>query len=280
MTPQGSVVIAVYNKPKLLRLLLLAYARQTRKDFEIIIADDGSGPDVAAVVEEARTTIGIPLRHLWHEDHGWRKNSMLNAAIREAGSDYMIFTDGDCIPHKRFVEDHLAAREDGYYLCGRRAEMSASWSARLDPDRIRSGAFERIGVREWWDGMNGKAQRVEDGLRFESPQVRRILHAAERGMLGSNFSVAREALVRINGFDEEYDGPGCGEDSDVQFRLDLAGLRCKSIRHLAIQYHVHHPRTTVPQRCLDRFARVQGEGRIRCRAGLTHEQEDQRDHTA
>jgi GT2 family glycosyltransferase len=99
-------------------------------------------------------------------------------------------------------------------------------------------------------------------------------------MLGSNFSVHRDVLERINGFDEEYDGPGCGEDSDVQLRLDMAGWRCKSLRHLAIQYHVHHPRTAVPQRCLDRFERARLAGLPRCRKGLIHEAENSDETTS
>jgi hypothetical protein len=152
--------------------------------------------------------------------------------------------------------------------------MSARWSDTLTEERVRSGSYERLGMRVWWEGLTGAAVRVEDGLRFESQRLRNILHHEARGMLGSNFSVHRSALESINGFDEEYDGPGCGEDSDVQFRLELQGLRKKSLRHLAIQFHLHHPRTTIPQRCLDRFARIQREGSIRCENGLesTHQE--------
>jgi glycosyltransferase involved in cell wall biosynthesis len=273
-----SVVVAVYNKPELLRLILAAYARQSANGFEVIVADDGSEPAVAAVVEEARDAHSFPLQHLWHEDRGWRKNVMLNNAIRAAGSGYLVFTDGDCLPHRHFVADHLREREEGHYLCGRRVEMSARWTARLDAGRVASGRFASIGPREWWDGLTGRALRIEDGLRFESPRIRNILHASRRGMLGSNFSVHRTALERVNGFDEEYDGPGCGEDSDIQLRLDRAGLHCKSLRHLAIQYHAHHPRTAVPQRCLDRFARLRAGTDIRCRRGLIHEAQHSDEH--
>lgn len=267
-----SVVVAVYNKPDLLRLILEAYARQSVAGFEVIVADDGSGPAVASVVAEAQAANAFPLQHLWHEDRGWRKNVMLNNAVRAARSAYLVFTDGDCLPHRHFVADHLREREEGRYLCGRRVEMSARWSGALDVEAVRSGRFESIGPQEWWDGLTGRALRIEDGLRFESRRIRNILHASPRGALGSNFSVHRAALERVNGFDEEYDGPGCGEDSDIQLRLDRAGLRCKSLRHLAIQYHVHHPRTAVPQRCLDRFARLQAGTEIRCRRGLTIEE--------
>jgi len=271
---EASIVIAVYNRADVLRLVLAGYARQSRNDFEIIVADDGSGPDVAAVVEEARLRSPFPIQHLHHEDRGWRKNVMLNNAIRAAETDYLVFTDGDCLPHSLFVADHLREREEGYVLCGRRVEMSARWTRRMTRGDVERGRFERIGLAEWWDGISGRAHRIEDGLRFESPRLRGILHSHVRGMLGSNFSVHRAAMVAVNGFDEEYDGPGCGEDSDVQYRLERAGLHCRSLRHRAIQYHLHHPRTEVPQRCIDRFEAAKRAGRIRCRRGLTHETGD------
>jgi hypothetical protein len=87
-------------------------------------------------------------------------------------------------------------------------------------------------------------------------------------MLGSNFSVARNDLAAINGFDELYDGPGCGEDSDVQFRLLLSGVSGKSLRNLAIQYHIWHPRTKVSDACWDRFEMIKLTREPRCLAGL------------
>lgn len=270
VNPACSLVVAVYNRPQSLRMVFAACARQSFHDFEIIIADDGSGPEIAEVVRDAQDRLGLAVRHLWHEDRGWRKNVMLNNAIRAARSDYMIFTDGDCLPHRHFVADHLDAREEGRYLCGRRVETSAAWTAALTLDDVSRGRFERIGARMWWDGLTGRARRVEDGLRFESPLLRNILHASGRGMLGSNFSAAREALLAINGFDEEYDGPGCGEDSDVELRFGLLGLAPKSLRHRAIQIHLHHPRTDVPQRCLDRFDALRRAPRLRCIRGIDH----------
>ncbi|MDX9759582.1 MAG: glycosyltransferase [Bacteroidota bacterium] len=268
MNPACSLVIAVYHRPEYLRLILAAYARQSRRDFEIIIADDGSGPEIGAVVEDGRVRHGLTIQHLWHEDRGWRKNVMLNNAIRAARSDYLIFTDGDCLPHRDFIADHLAERAPDRYLCGRRVETSARWTAALRMDDVVRGRFERLGPHLWWEGITGRARRVEDGLRFESPRLRNILHRAQRGMLGSNFSVSRDALHAVNGFDEEYDGPGCGEDSDIALRLDLWGLVAHSLRHRAIQFHLHHPVTRVPRRCLDRFEALRRAPRVRCRRGL------------
>jgi glycosyltransferase involved in cell wall biosynthesis len=269
--PKLSLVIAVYNKPDNLRLVLAACARQSFKDFEAIIADDGSGPGIKAVIDEARQLYSFPITHLWHEDAGWRKNVMLNNGIRVAKAEHIVFIDGDCLPGRHFLLDHWNEREYNRVLLGRRVETSERWSEALTLDKLQSGEFERYGLDEWKDGFTGRSLRVEDGIRMRSRIVRRLLLRNVRGMLGSNFSAAKKDLVAINGFDELYDGPGCGEDSDVQYRLSLIGVTGKSLRNLAIQYHIWHPLTRVSDACWDRFEMVKKTSEPRCRTGLVHE---------
>lgn len=266
--PKLSLVIAVYSKPENLRLVLAACGRQSFTDFEIIIADDGSGPAIKTVVKEAQGLYSFPISHLWHEDKGWQKNVMLNNGIRSAKADHIVFIDGDCLPGKDFMLDHWNEREPNKVLLGRRVETSERWSQALTLERVTSGDFERYGVDEWIDGFRGKSLRVEDGIRMPSRLVRTLLLRNVRGMLGSNFSAAKADLVAINGFDELYDGPGCGEDSDVQYRLSLIGVTGKSLRNLAIQYHIWHPLTKVSDACWDRFEMVKKTGEARCKVGL------------
>lgn len=269
-SPKLSLIIAVYNKPENLRLVLAACERQSCKDFEVIIADDGSGPSVNMVVSEAQTLYTFPIIHLWQEDSGWQKNAMLNNAIRASKSEYLVFIDGDCLPSEHFLLDHWNEQEENKVLLGRRVETSERWSKALTLEKIQSGKFEQYGVNEWIDGLRGDSLRVEDGLRMPSKTLRTILLRNVRGMLGSNFSVARKNLEAINGFDELYKGPGCGEDSDIQFRLSLIGVTGKSMRNLAIQYHIWHPRTQVMQECWDRFEMVKKTNEPRCKTGLVH----------
>lgn len=266
-----SLVITVYNKPENLRLVLAACARQAFTDFEVVIADDGSGPEVREVVTKARREYPFPIIHLWHEDGGWRKNIMLNNGIRAAQAEHIVFIDGDCLPGRHFLLDHWNEREPNRVLLGRRVETSQRWSKALTLDTVRSGEFERYGLREWMDGFAGRSLRVEDGIRMPSRLLRRMLLRNVRGMLGSNFSVAKKDLVAINGFDELYDGPGCGEDSDVQYRLSLIGVTGKSLRNLAIQYHIWHPQTKVSDACWNRFEMVKKTSGPWCKTGLIHE---------
>ena len=267
-SPVLSLIIAVYNKPEILRLVLAACDRQSMREFEVVVADDGSGPAIAEAVREAQHLYSFPIIHLWHEDAGWRKNMMLNKAIRAAQTEYLVFIDGDCLPSRHFLLDHWQEREPGKVLLGRRVETSARWSEQLSLDAITSGAFDRYRWSEWMDGFRGNALRLEDGLRIKSRLVRTILLRTVRGMLGSNFSAWKRDLVAINGFDELYNGPGCGEDSDIEFRLSLIGVTGKSLRNLAVQYHVHHPVTKVSDACWDRFQEVQQKKEPRCRFGL------------
>jgi cellulose synthase/poly-beta-1,6-N-acetylglucosamine synthase-like glycosyltransferase len=268
LIPNITLVISVYNRPEVLRLVFAACARQSFPDFEIIVADDGSGTAVRDVVAVALRSSPQPILHLWHEDRGWRKNVILNSAIRASRGRHLVFIDGDCIPSRHFLHDHWNEREDRRVLLGRRVETSERWSRELTVRRVETGEFEHLGLREIFDGFTGRSLRVEDGIRMPGRSLRRLLLRNVRGMLGSNFSVAREELVAINGFDELYDGPGCGEDSDVQFRLSLNGVSGKSLRNLAIQYHVWHPRTRVSDACWDRFEMIKRTRNARCLVGM------------
>ncbi len=266
--PDLSLVIAVYNRAEVLRLVLAAVGRQSFENFEVIVADDGSGPPVREVVEEAKILYGYPVTHLWHDDSGWRKNTMLNKAIRASKSGYLVFIDGDCLPARDFLADHWSERESGRILLGRRVEMSERWANSLTMGKIGNGRFERIRLPELLDGVKGKALRLEDGVRIRNKFLRRISLRKSGRILGSNFSLHKEDIVAINGFDEGYDGPGHGEDSDVQYRLSLIGVTGKSLRNLAIQYHVYHSRTTPSENSLRRFEEVRKSGDPRCKSGL------------
>ncbi len=266
--PRMSLIVAVYNKPEILRLLLAACSRQTFKDFEIIIADDGSTKEISDVVNDWRKMFSLPIEHLWHPDAGWRKNVMLNNSIRASNSDYLVFIDGDCLPEKNFLLDHWNEKEIGRVLLGRRVEMSERWSKELTLEKIITGKFERVSFRELFDGIKGDALRLEDGIRLSASFLRKISIRGASRILGSNFSVHRSDLVAINGFDEAYDGPGHGEDSDIQYRLSLIGVKGKSLRNLAIQFHVYHPRTQTSDSTKKRFDEVLKNGEARCKDGL------------
>ncbi len=266
--PSLSLIVAVYNRADVLRMVLAAIDRQSFRDFEVVIADDGSGPAVRQAVNEAKSLFNYPISHLWHEDLGWRKNTMLNNAIRASETSYLVFIDGDCLPGRNFLADHWCEREEGKVLLGRRVEMSERWANGLTLEKVKNGNFDRIGIHELLDGARGKALRLEDGLRIGNRSLRKVSFRKADRILGSNFSLHKKDIVAINGFDEEYDGPGQGEDSDIQYRLSLVGVTGKSLRNLAIQYHVFHARTQPSEKSLRRFEEVVKSREPVCRAGL------------
>ncbi len=266
--PCLSLVISVYNRAKVVRLVLAALGRQSFRNFEAIVADDGSGPEIGEVIEEAMPLYGFPVRHVWQEDKGWRKNRILNEAIRVSRGAYLVFIDGDCLPARDFLYDHWSERCEGNVLLGRRVEMSERWANSLTMEEVVSGRFERIGLHELIDGLTGKALRLEDGIRLKTKLLRKLSFRKSDTILGSNFSLHKKDIVAINGFDEAYDGPGHGEDSDVQHRLSLIGVRGKSLRNLAIEYHMYHPRTEPSEKSLRRFEEVRKSTDPICKLGL------------
>lgn len=267
MNPVLSLIVAVYNRPQELRFLFAALARQTFTKFEVIIADDGSGKAVADVVNEAKRAMPFRIIHLWHADKGWRKNVMLNYAINEAKTEYIVFMDGDCLPGKNFLLDHFTHREIRKVLLGRRVEHGKRWAGNMTLAKVQNGEFERYDLMDLVDAVRGRSTRLEHGIRLTHPMLRRLVEKSD-SMLGCNFSTYKEHLVAVNGFDEDYDGPGLGEDSDLFYRFNLAGIQGISLRNLAIQYHLWHPLTRISEKNRFLFETKRNRKDPRCRNGL------------
>lgn len=253
---KASVVISFYARIDYLKLLFAGFERQTFKDFEVIIADDGSSEDTSRQIEAMSLKASFPVIHLWHEDKGFRKNRILNRAITASNSGYLIFVDGDCVPHSKFVEEHFVNRMDRTVLAGRRVNLSEKITSRLNYENVLSGFLEKKLPLLIWDGIFGKSFDVEKGFYFEPGHVRNYFNKKKRGIVGCNFSLNKNDLLSINGFDERYEAPSVGEDSDVQYRLELEGISIKSVNHMAVQYHLYHVLQQRPQENLDLFRKI------------------------
>lgn len=252
----ASVIISFYNKIDYLKLVLAGFEIQTYKNFEIIIADDGSEEKVVKEIESIASDYPFRIKHIWQEDKGFRKNKILNQAILASESDYLIFIDGDCVPHSHFVEGHIEYKSSGVALTGRRVNLSQRITNLLTPQKIKDGFLEKNFHLLIEDGLFGKSFDVEKGLYFESRLLRKLFNRKSRGLLGCNFSLHKKDILDINGFDERYEAPSIGEDSDVQFRLELKGIKIKSLNHIAVQYHLYHKLQKRPQKNLDLFEEV------------------------
>lgn len=239
----ASVIITFYNKTDILKLVLAGFERQSVKDFEIIIADDGSNEKAVAELHEIIHSSPLHIRHVWHPDNGWQKNLIMNKAIMAAETDYLLFTDGDCIPHRHFVKEHLQARERNHVLTGRRVLLSKRVSDFLTAKRVRLGLLEKM-LFLWMlvERIFGEGQFVENAIYFRQKWIRKRINKKDRGLLGSNFSLHKEDILAVNGFDERYLSPYVGEDTDLDMRLRQYGCKYRHLKHLAIQYHYYHRR--------------------------------------
>jgi glycosyltransferase involved in cell wall biosynthesis len=263
-----SLIIAVYNALQYLEYLFAGLQRQTLKEFEVVIADDGSGPEMKSLVDRLSREAGFQVQHVWQPDEGFRKNAIMNKAIQSSQTDYLVFIDGDCIPHKKFLEDHWTHSRENTVLCGRRVNLSKQMTDRLNLEMIATGAHERFSPRFLIDGMLARSSNLEDGLRISSDGLRRLIPRNHARILGCNFSLGKRIMERINGFDEDYRAPGIGEDTDPAFRLGLIGAEFASLRYLAVLYHLYHLPTKVGEENVRIFERVRKDRRAECLHGL------------
>jgi glycosyltransferase involved in cell wall biosynthesis len=265
---KASLFVTTYEMPRHLALVCAGLARQSaRGEFEVLFCDDGSGPETKLVIDEFIARSGIPARHLRQEHEGFRKCRILNQAARQARGEIFVFLDGDCVPHRHYIRDHLASQEDGRFLAGRRVELGPLISRWLTPEAVRGGFFDWPRPRL----LLSDSEALNRTLRVSWTPLRRLLKLDRVADLkGCNYSIPRKALEAINGFDEQYEGYG-REDTDVELRLRNLGLRIKSLKGLALQYHVWHPRRDFTPANDDRLEELKRSGRVRCERGLAQE---------
>jgi GT2 family glycosyltransferase len=258
---RASVILTSFNDLAILATCLAAYARQSYANFEIIIADDGSHQDYGPLLRKWAPRVADGIVHVKHEDRGFRRAHILNRAILSSSCDRLIFADMDCLPHRRYVENHIRFLSPGVVVTGRRTHVSRD-SVR-SPEQIlsRGVGYGPARLLSLW--LRGKARVIEHGV------VTPILYDSSfAAILGSNFSACKSDLQAINGFNEEFVGYGW-EDSDLDFRLKLAGCRIRNLRNRVVQYHLLHERRSEDnERNHEVFERTRAARRVRAAIGL------------
>ncbi len=227
--PTVSLIVTTYNWEKALTLYLDSVLRQTVLPDEILVADDGSKEPTRRVVEAFARTSPVPVRHIWHEDDGFRLTVIRNKAIAAARSEYLIQTDGDLILHPDFIKDHLAMAREGCFVSGSRVLVAESLSASLlaAPDKAPRLCF-------WARGLKNRA----NGLRF--PLLGRLMNRFRNTRVrGCNMAFWRKDLLAVNGYNEEMTGWG-EEDQELRVRLHNSGLQQLTLKFRGIVYHLHH----------------------------------------
>lgn len=247
-TPSLSVVVATYEWPEALDVVLLALSEQSGPRFEVVVADDGSPEDTARVVERWRRVYGDGLVHSWQRDDGYRRARSLNLGTLAASAPYLVFVDGDCIPRRSFVEAVRRAALPGWFLASKRVNLSAGLSRRVLEERAPVwrwsaarwllGAPREVFTSEREVGRPGLLVPVRDRRRPWRPGQPEFSPPFDG--YGFCFGVARRDLERVNGFEMRFTGWG-GEDVDIAIRLRRAGLRCGWPGPKATMLHLWHP---------------------------------------
>ncbi len=236
-----SVIVSTYQRPRDLGLVLEGYALQDDPDFDLVVADDGSGASTATTVAAAALRGGAwsDLRHVWQPDRGFRKTEILDRAIRVASGDYLIFSDGDCIPRPDFVATHRGLAEPGRFLSGGYVRLPADLSAALEPEDVRAGWIWKPGelAKRGLTGWRARLRMLQPGTM---PALLDRITPTRATWNGMGASTWKEAVLAVNGFDLDL-GYG-GLDREFGQRLENLGLRGRQVRHRAVLLHLHHDR--------------------------------------
>jgi glycosyltransferase involved in cell wall biosynthesis len=258
--------------------VLRSLADQSDRNFEVVVADDGSGSDTADVIRDWSAQMPVPLRHVWHEDRGFRLAEIRNRAIQVSVGSYCIFLDGDCLALPRFIAAHRALAQRGWFVTGNRMLLSPPFTKRVLRDRLDVHLWSS--ARLVACRLHGGVNRVAPMFRFPLGPFRRLRAGRWRGARGSNMAFWREDLERVDGFDAAFKGWG-REDSDIFVRMIRSGLRRKDGRFATGVLHLWHceadrSRLVENERQLEEILQA---GRVRAVRGLSSLTEDSKGAT-
>ena len=263
-----SVIVTTWNREDALDAVLRSLAVQTDRDFEVIVADDGSGEATARLIEEWKPKFRCPLKHVWQEHRGFRAAEIRNRGILASEGAYCIFLDGDCIARPGFVATHRSLSEEGWFVTGNRILMSEQLTATILREKLDP---ETWSYREWAkERGRGGINRTVPLVRLPLGPLRKLRWRAWRGARSCNLGIWRSDLDRVDGFDCAYEGWG-REDSDLLVRLLHAGIRRKDGAFATGVLHLWHP--TADRSWLsdndEKLEEAKSNGQIAARRGLS-----------
>jgi len=254
-----SVIISTYNSPEWLAKVLYGYNTQTYRNFEVLIADDGSDERTKACIEKIKNEVFYPIHHVWHEDKGFQKTIILNKAILAATTAYILMTDGDCIPREDFVEQHIKHREEGYFLSGGYYKLPMSLSKEISKEDIYSGkCFDLKWLKKKGIKLSFKNNKlVSSGLKS---WLLNHTTPTTPSWNGHNASGWKSDFMLVNGFDERMQYGG--EDREFGERLINLGVQSKQIRYSTVCIHLDHARGYVTPEMIQKNLQIRKETKI------------------
>lgn len=234
-----SIIITTYNATEWLKKVLWGYNNQTYMNFELIIADDGSKKETKEVIDSFREEVSYNITHVWHEDNGFQKTIILNKALLKSKGEYIIISDGDCIPRKDFVEVHYKNSKKGYILSGGYFKLPMNISQLITKKDIE--AQNCFDIK--WLIKNGLKKTFKCNKLTAKGLKQKILNnftPTKATWNGANASGWKKDIVSVNGFDERMQYGGL--DREMGERLFNLGIKSKQIRYSAILVHLDHAR--------------------------------------
>ena len=245
--------MSTYNAEDWLEKVIIGFAQQTISNFEIVIADDGSKDSTRETIDRLRQKTGLDIQHIWQEDDGFQKCRILNKSILAAKGDYLVFTDGDCIPRADFLENHLKFREKGYFLSGGYYKLPLNISKKITADDIKKQNCFKLS----WLLANGLKRSPKNLKLITKGFLSTFLNSVtptNASWNGHNSSAWKSDLLSVNGFDEQMQYGG--EDRELGERLSNFGLKPKQIRYNAICVHLDHERAYVSDAAWKKNAKI------------------------
>ena len=227
-----SIILNTYNRAERLKLCLPAYCLQTRSDFELIVADDASDDNTEEVVHDFSASAPFPVLYVRQELPGHHRTAVLNRAILAGRSEFLIFTDADCLPKHDLVEVHCAHRSEKRLLIGGRIRLDQEETEQIIPKMVTSRQYEGF--------LNTRRRRELRRTHWRNLFYITVKKRRRPHNYALNMGVEKWALLAVNGFDENCEGWG-NADGELRERLKRIDVWPKCICNQAVVFHLWHP---------------------------------------
>ncbi len=261
-----TVIISYYKALENLKIILLALNNQSSNNFDVIISEDDSNNETVNFIEQNRRNYRFNITHLYQDnDDGFKKNVMLNKCILQSRNDFLVFIDGDCVPHKHFIKEYSKIAEKSYFFSGRAVLLDK----KITEYTKQNQTLKKL---NFFSILFSKSKKKKDGIYFPYFQ----LSVKTKGIVGRNWGVHKQHLIDVNGFDTDYVFAGVGEDVDIEWRLLANGVIRKSIKNRAIVYHLFHDKVYSEVKVKENyeiFYKKQKMNNVKCLKGIENIQQ-------
>lgn len=237
-----TLIISTYNSEAYLKLCLMTVLAQTVKPDEVVIADDGSKEKTANLIKEFARVSTVPVKHIWHEDEGFRKCMILNKALAACEGDYIVQIDGDVLLDRHFIEDHKSIAKPNFWVNGSRVLLSEKVTTNM------MHKYEALTVENILDAkqlinmfqmpissvMNSLRVRLLRNFLKSRYAIKKVDH-----MRGCNMAFWKSDAIDINGYNEDLTFWG-HEDGEFVYRLHFNGVKKQSLKMGGNVFHMYH----------------------------------------